>query len=133
MRTNPILWLRGCYWAGALLDFIAALSMLFPGLFALLNHPAGFHPGLDFRYAMGMGAPLMLAWSVLLLWAERKPIERRGILPITLLVVAGEVAVQIWGISAGFVPLQPFVLTFVIQALLSALFIASFILAGKVR
>ena len=37
-----------------------------------------FAPGADYRYAMGMGASLMLGWTALLIWADRKPIERRG-------------------------------------------------------
>jgi hypothetical protein len=133
MKTNSIPWLRTCYWAGAVLDLIAAVTMLFPALFLAVNHPAGFNPGVDYRYAMGMGAPLMIGWTVLLLWADRKPLERRGILPITLLAVAGEVAVQIWGISAGFVPLQALLPAFGIQAALTALFIFGYFFSGKDR
>jgi hypothetical protein len=33
---------------------------------------------------MGMAAALMLAWTVLLIWADRKPVERRGVLLLTL-------------------------------------------------
>jgi hypothetical protein len=35
----------------------------------------------------------MAGWSVLLLWADRRPLERRGVLPITMLpVIAGLMA-----------------------------------------
>ncbi len=129
--TKTIAWLRFGYRAGAVLDLLAALTMLFPPLFAFQNQPADFHPGSDYRYAMGMGAPLMLAWSVLLLWADRKPLERRGILPITLLVVAGEAATQVWGIRAGFVPLGAMIPTFVLQAALGAVFAYAYIHSGK--
>jgi hypothetical protein len=102
------------------------MIMLFPPLFALNNGMANFHPGLEYRYAMGMGAPLMLAWTVLLLWADRKPLERRGILPITLLVVLGEVATEIYGVSTGFINISAMLLTWVIQLLLGGLFIFSY-------
>lgn len=126
MKTNPILWLRISYRAGAILDVIAGLVMVFPGLFAILNRPVDFQPGFDYRYAMGMGAPLMFGWTILLLWADHKPLERKGILPITLLVIAGEAATQIWGIAVGFVPFMPLIPTFVIQALLTAVFLFSY-------
>jgi len=42
---------------------------------------------------MRTGAPLMAGWTVLLLWADRQPLERRGVLPITVLpVIAGLMA-----------------------------------------
>lgn len=131
MKRNAELWLRVSYWAGAILDLLAGLTMVFPGLFALMNHPVDFQPGLDYRYAMGMGAPLMFAWAVLLLWAERKPLERRGILPLTLLVVAGEITTQVWGLLAGYVPLLPLLPTFVMQTFLIALFAFSYLNAGR--
>ena len=36
---------------------------------------------------MGIGAALMWGWTVLLLWASNKPVERRDILIITLFPV----------------------------------------------
>ena len=131
MNKRVVFWLRLSYWLGALVDLAAGLMMLFPTLFAFMNRPTDFAPGLDYRYAMGMGAPLMLGWTVLLLWADRKPLERRGVLPITLLVVAGEVAIQVWGISSGFVPFRALLPSFGIQVLLSALFIFSYFNADR--
>jgi len=97
MKTNgAVRWLRVSYWAGAILDALAALSMLFPALFAATNRLPDFHPGIEYRYAMGMDASLMLGWTALLLWADRKPLERKGVLLITLLpVVLGLVVNEI--------------------------------------
>jgi len=125
MMTNRILLLRISYWAGAVLDVLAFLIMCFPPLFALNNGLTDFHPGLEYRYAMGMGAPLMLARTVLLLWADRKPMERRGILPITLLVVLGEIGTEIYGVSAGFISIPAMLPTWGLQFLLGSLFIFS--------
>jgi len=133
MRNNAAFWLRLSYWAGAILDLGAGLMMVFPGLFAFMNKPAAFQPGLEYRYAMGMGAPLMFGWTVLLLWADRKPLERKGILLVTLLVVVGEAATQAWGIAAGFVPLPPLLPSFGIQLALSALFLFSYFNAASVQ
>ncbi|HTX92317.1 MAG TPA: hypothetical protein VMC09_13990 [Anaerolineales bacterium] len=128
---NPILWLRISYWAGALLDLLAGLTMLFPALFAINNRLSSFYPAPDYRYAMGMGAPLMLAWTVLLLWADRKPLERKGILPITLLVVAGEVANEIVAASTGYITATALIPTWIVQALLSGLFVFGYLNARK--
>jgi hypothetical protein len=127
MKNNPILWLRISYWAGAVLDILAALVMLFPSLFITVNQPVNFQADASYRYAMGMGAPLMIGWTVLLLWADRRPVERKGILPITLIVVTGEVVIQIWGILTDFVPLPALLPTFIMQALLSSLFVFSYV------
>jgi hypothetical protein len=125
MKNNPIIWLRICYWAGAVLDLLAGLTMLFPALFTINNQLSSFYPTPDYRYAMGMGAPLMLAWTVLLLWADRKPLERKGILPITLLVVFGEVINEIVAARTGYISLGALVPTWIVQAFLTVLFLFS--------
>jgi hypothetical protein len=116
MEQNVIRWLRISYWIGAFVDFVAGWMMLVPSLFAFMNRPESFSPVVEYRYAMGMGAPLMFGWTVLLLWADRKPLERKGILPITLLVIFGEVITQVWGVSVGFVPFGGVASTFILQA-----------------
>ncbi len=128
---NKILLLRVSYWAGIILDGIAFLTMLFPPLFALNTGLINFNPSVEYRYAMGMGAPLMLGWTVLLLWADRKPMERKDILLITLLVVLGEVATEIFGVTVGFITVSAMILTWAIQFVLSILFVFSYWNASK--
>jgi len=133
MNGNVILWLRISYWTGAVLDLLAGLIMLFPALFALNNQLSGFAPTPAYRYAMGMGAPLMLGWTVLLVWADRKPLERRGILPITLLVIFGLVINEIVAARTGFIPTAALIPTWFLQILLTSLYAFSFWNAGKAR
>jgi hypothetical protein len=131
MNKNVILWLRLSYWAGAVLDLLAGLTMLFPALFTINNRLSSFYPTPAFRYAMGMGAPLMLAWTILLLWADRRPLERKGILPITLLVVFGEVINEIVAATTGYITAAAFLPTWIVQVLLTILFIFSYWNARK--
>ena len=131
MKANALLWLRISYWAGAVLDLLAGLTMLVPALFIFNNRLSSFYPTPAYRYAMGMGAPLMLAWSILLLWADRKPLERKGILLITLLVVFGEVINEIVAACTGYIAAIALIPTWTIQAVLSALFIFSYLNARK--
>jgi hypothetical protein len=119
------------YWAGAILDALAFLIMVSPALFAWNYQLTDFHPGIVYRYAMGMGAPLMLGWTILLLWADRKPLERKDILLITLPVILGEVAVEIYGVMTGFIATSAVFMTWIIQFLLSTLFIFSYWNASK--
>jgi len=133
MERNAIGWLRTSYWTGAVVDFAAGWMMLVPALFAFMNQPEAFQPVNEYRYAMGLGAPLMFGWTVLLLWADRKPFERKGILPITLLVVFGEVLTQMWGISVGFIPFASVIPTFVLQAALVSLFCFAYFNAGRAQ
>jgi hypothetical protein len=127
MKRSVIFWLRLAYWAGAVLDLLAGLTMLFPALFIFNNQLSSFYPTPAYRYAMGMGAPLMLAWSILLLWADRKPLERKGILLITLLVVFGEVINEIVAVCTGYIAAVALIPTWTIQAVLSALFIFGYL------
>lgn len=131
MKNNVIRWLRVSYWVGAVVDFVAGLMMLIPSLFELMNQPVDFHPTDGFQYAMGMGAPLMFGWTILLLWADRKPVERKDILPITLVVVVGEIITQVWGIKVGFVPLGALIPSFIMQAIILSLFTFSYFNAKR--
>ncbi len=126
-----IKWLRISCWTGAIADAGAAALMLHPKLFALGMGLPGFAPGDDYRNATGMGASLMLGWTALLLWADREPMERRGVLVITIAVIAGLAANEILSVRAGFLPVGRVAPVLLLQALLSALFLGSWSVARR--
>jgi hypothetical protein len=132
---NTIRWLRISFWAGAILDVLAAIQMLLPAVFAATSGLSGFHPGRDYSYAMGMGAALMLGWTTLLIWADRKPLERKGILPITVFpVIAGMALNEVFAVFAsGFLPLATVIPIWIVQTILAILMLVSFVRAGKIR
>jgi len=116
--------LRFCYWLGAIVDLAAGVQMLCPPLFAFGMGLGAFHPGADYRYAMGMGASLMFGWTALLLWADRKPIERMGVLPLTVApVIAGLALNQAAGVSSGFISLVAAAPIWALQTALTGLFL----------
>jgi len=83
-----ILWLRLAYWVGIILDAWTGLHMVFPEFDPHAN-PA-FATDLGYRFAMAYGAALMAGWTALLFWADRKPVERRFVLVLTVCpVIAG--------------------------------------------
>jgi len=124
---QAIRWLRISYWAGAVVDAVAAAQMLWPPLFRLGAGLPGFAPGDDFRLAMGMGASLMLGWTALLIWADRRPMERKGVLPLTVLpVIAGLAASQARAVLAGFLPHPAVLPIWALQLGLTGLFLGSY-------
>jgi hypothetical protein len=125
--ADAIRWLRISYWAGAVVDAAAAVQMLYPPLFGLGMGLSGFEPGADYRYAMGMGASLMFGWTALLVWADRKPMERKGVLPLTILpVITGLAANQARGVMVGFLPVLAVLPIWALQVGLSAVFLWSY-------
>jgi len=130
-KNNAIVWLRVSFWIGAVFDLLDGLAMLFPGLLGVDKVLSIFSPTPASRFAFGMGAPVMLGWTVLLLWADRKPLERKGVLPITLLVVLGEVANEIVAVQAGSIPVGTLIPTWILQAAVCGLFLFSYLYARR--
>lgn len=63
----------------------------------------------EYEIAMQFGAALMLAWTVLLIWADRKPVERRGILPITLIIIVMNFITFLQSAHLGLIPIEKLV------------------------
>ncbi len=119
--------LRLSYWIGAITDAVAAIQMLSPSLFGVMNDIPHFSPGPDYRFAMGMGASLMAGWTALLLWADRRPVERRGVLVLTVVpVILGLAVNEALAVRAGFLPLRSQVPIWGLQLALAVLFLAAY-------
>ena len=90
------------YWLGIFADALWAVAFVFPPLYGVLTGASNFAPALDFRLAMGIGGSLMAGWTVLLFWAKQEPIQRRGVLLITVFpVIIGIFITTICGIIYG--------------------------------
>jgi len=75
---KQILLLRLSYWAAAIADFSIAILVLIPERMGVT----------EIVYPMGLISAVALSWGILLLIADRKPLERRWILIPTIIVVA---------------------------------------------
>jgi hypothetical protein len=121
-------WLRICYWAGAVADLFAAIAMMFPAIGAAVYGRTSFEPTADFRYAMGMGASLMLGWTALLIWADRKPVERKFVLVLTVFpVITGLIVSELLAVRDGFISFAALTPTLLLQLALSAFFITAYL------
>lgn len=96
--------LRIAYWIGIVLDAFAFVQMAFPAL-GVRMMGSSISPDAAFGFALRLGAGLMLGWTLLLFWADRKPLERSGVIPLTMLVIAWNIGVLGSAIRAGLLPL----------------------------
>lgn len=102
--VDAVRWLRRSYRAGVAVDAVAAIGMAFPQLY---GPTLRFDSTVDrsspgFAYALRTGAPLMAGWTLLLLWADRRPLERRGVLGITVVpVIIGLMANDAHAVRSG--------------------------------
>ena len=118
---KPVIWLRISYWTGAIADGLVGVLILIPDRMGETG----------FRYPMGLAASLMFGWAALLIWADRRPAERRGVLPLTAAVVLGLLASGVLAVAAGIFPLARILPTTVSGVVLIALFVFSHLKAGK--
>jgi hypothetical protein len=127
VKNRAVFWLKLAFIAGAVVDALAVIPMAVPWAAKLFW---GFDDFTGIYYfAMGMGASLMLAWTILLFWAYRKPVERRYIALFTVIIIAGIVITQVVMIGQGFVQPGKFTGSFIMQAVLLALFSYGFIIS----
>jgi hypothetical protein len=98
MRRNKlkdkVVWLRISYWVAAIADFAIAILVLIPERMGVTG----------FVYPMGLMSAVAFSWGVMLVIADRKPMERRWVLAPTILVV---LLIGIAGAYAGIKNLIP--------------------------
>ncbi len=116
--------LRRAFLLGAITDALALAPMLIPWLASLLwgfTDPSG-----AYRFAMGYGASLMLGWTVLLLWAYQRPMERRFVAALTVLVIYGLVLTEIVAVLSGHLEAWRMIPTWCLQGVLLFLFASAY-------
>ena len=120
------------YVYGAVVDAGAAVAMAFPDRFsAARRYLLPFAPNRpEFKYGMRYGVPLMVGWTVLLIWAAFDPVGRRDVLLITVVpVVAGFMLHAALGVRSGQLRRGPVSAERALQVALVALFLSAYLLA----
>ena len=75
--NKHIIFLRISYWTAAIADFIIAILVLIPERMGL-NETV---------FPMGLLSAIAFSWGILLIIADRKPLERKWVLIPTIIVV----------------------------------------------
>jgi predicted neutral ceramidase superfamily lipid hydrolase len=120
------------YWIGIVADAAATVLLFSPTVAKFAFEQQPFEISAAYLYVSRIAGALMLGWTVLLFWAQLKPIERADILLITLfpvvtlLAVAAVLVAKSNQISSSSL-LPMFVLYFVVYCT----FIPSYIWAKK--
>jgi len=120
---NKIRWLRISYWAGAIVDAYAAFRWTFPEMFPGSSTDIGYNVGMKWRVS------LMLGWTFLLIWADRKPLERKDVLLLTVCpVIVGLMITSVATFSTGFFgTIQDLILNLSIMTILTVLMTFSYL------
>jgi len=126
-----VLFLRISYWLGAVLDGILVIPMLIPQIGGVLFGIDRFEPGNDYRYAMMVGAALMFGWTILLIWADRKPVERKGVLLLTVPIIIGLMLANLFAVSVGLIRLERMIPSWVMETGVLILFCYSYLATPK--
>lgn len=128
-RENRMFLIKAPYWLGIGADGLWAVALLFPQIFGVLTGVPDFNPDIQLRLVMGTGGTLMTGWTFLLLWAVRKPIERRVISLLTAFpVIVGLFIVTLIGVLEG----NTFEIWILIKlSILFASMVTSYLIAGK--
>ena len=104
--------IRASYWVAAIADFIIAISVMIPERMGV----AGF------VYPMGLMSAVAISWGVLLILADRKPIERKWVLVPTMLVVF---LLGVAGVYAAIIGVMP--ISRIIGSSIAVLVVLSFL------
>ena len=76
----------------------------------------------------------MLGWTFLLLWGSCKPIERKGVLLLTVFPVLGGLLLSsILAVISGFIELKFMLPLWIFYALIIPVYILAYILAYKIK
>lgn len=119
-------------WWGIVADAFEGIRMFFPTFFL---DSTGMNLVADNGLSFGLmyGAPVMLGWSFVLFWAQRKPVERKGIFYCLIPVILGYLMINLIQINNGLVPLEKIIPVMIMQSLLLSLSIISIALAKKIE
>lgn len=131
-QKRKVTLLRISYWTGAIFDALVVLPLLFPKIASAMFGLSDFAPEPSYRYVGYVAASLMAGWTFLLIWADRKPLERRGVLVLTIFpVLFGLILSGIFAVTSGFVTLGNITPTFIMQGVITTLFGFSYFYAEK--
>ncbi len=113
-KAKKIHLLRICYLIGAFLDALFAIDMYYVsinGSESTLSTIFSLEIEVTdaYRYALALFGAAVTSWTILLLWANQKPVERKGILLITITIFIGLLVANLIGERLNVLPTEKFI------------------------
>lgn len=112
--------LKIAFLLGIITDALAVIPMVSPQVAVFFWGFSIFNG--EYIFAMLYGATFMICWTILLIWAYLKPVERRFIAILTLFVIIGFVLTEIFALVNGIIEISYLIPSFLMQGILSVLF-----------
>lgn len=105
-KGNHLFFLKLSFLIGTIADFIVGINWLFISLGYNIPNLISFFrgAGTDYRFAMYIGTMFMFGWTAILFWGYLKPLERRGLLIITAVLLSISIIIELvfyYNILAG--------------------------------
>lgn len=129
---KKIFWLQVANWTGVIADFIfGIILMFFPTIVQFIWGIESPIEGASLMWSKYFGL-LVFSWTFILFWANKKPMERKGIILITAWpVVSGIMGVQIFALIQGILYMNLMLsFLFAFQGFLVTLFTLSYLNAS---
>ena len=123
--------IRITLWIGAVVDFYFAIAMMHPRLWALTLQMPDYRPDALHRMDMSIGAAVWFGWTLLLIWASFKPVQRKMVLLLTILIIAELMVAATALILNNLNSFEKMVPVFMLQVFLLTIFSISFLKAKK--
>ena len=97
ITTKQFFFLKLSFIIGTIADFIVGINWFLISLgHNLPNLISSFRgTGTDYRFAMYIGTMFMFGWTVILYWGYLKPLERRGLLIITAVLLSISIIIEV--------------------------------------
>jgi hypothetical protein len=117
-------------WIGVIGDLLTCLPLLFPEIARKMFGVADIMVTGEYLYVARIAAALMLGWTVLLIWVVLRPLERKGVLLLTLVpVMCGIVTAGILAVRSGLVPVSNMVPMWVFNGIIIIIFALAYYFA----
>ena len=110
-----MVWLRVAYWVAAIADFGVAVLALIPERMVVD----------EFVYPMGLMSAVAFSWGVMLIIADRKPMERRWVIVPTILVVFLLGVAVVYAGVRGLIPASRSVATSLVVAIVLGILVVA--------
>ena len=123
-----------CYWIGIVADAVATVLLFSPVAANVVLQPRPFELSEVYLYVTRVAGGLMLGWTVLLFWAQLKPIERADVLLMTLMPVITILAIAaILVVRSNQIPLPSMLPMFAFYVVAFVTFVPAYLWARRQR